>query len=56
MPIGDWVEGSQVDVSTGMGHVMINNAKVVKADIMTSNGVIHVIDTVLLPAEVAAAL
>ena len=50
------VEGSQVDVSTDMGHVMINNAKVVKADIMTSNGVIHVIDTVLLPAEVAAAL
>jgi len=50
------VEGSDVKVSSGMGHVMINNAKVVKADIMTSNGVIHVIDTVLLPADVAAAL
>jgi uncharacterized surface protein with fasciclin (FAS1) repeats len=50
------VEGSQVDISTKMGNVMINNAKVIKADIMTSNGVIHVIDTVLLPAEVAAAL
>ena len=50
------VEGSQVDISAKMGNVMINNAKVIKADIMTSNGVIHVIDTVLLPAEVAAAL
>lgn len=50
------VEGSQVDISANMGNVMINNAKVIKADIMTSNGVIHVIDTVLLPAEVAAAL
>jgi len=29
--------------------VMVNNAKVVQTDIMTSNGVIHVIDTVLLP-------
>jgi uncharacterized surface protein with fasciclin (FAS1) repeats len=29
--------------------VKINNAKVVKADIMASNGVIHVINSVLLP-------
>jgi len=29
--------------------VMVNNAKVVQTDIMTSNGVIHVIDTVLIP-------
>ena len=28
---------------------MINNAKVVKADIKTSNGIIHAIDTVLIP-------
>jgi uncharacterized surface protein with fasciclin (FAS1) repeats len=28
---------------------MVNNAKVIKTDIMASNGVIHVIDTVLLP-------
>ena len=32
------------------GGVMIDNAHVVKTDIATSNGVIHVIDTVLLPA------
>jgi transforming growth factor-beta-induced protein len=29
--------------------VMFNNATVAKADIIASNGVIHVIDTVLLP-------
>jgi uncharacterized surface protein with fasciclin (FAS1) repeats len=28
---------------------MVDNANVVKADIMTSNGVIHVIDAVILP-------
>jgi uncharacterized surface protein with fasciclin (FAS1) repeats len=28
---------------------MVNDAKVIKADVMASNGVIHVIDTVLLP-------
>jgi transforming growth factor-beta-induced protein len=32
-----------------MGNVYINNAKVILTDIETSNGVIHVIDTVLLP-------
>lgn len=36
----------QIDSSNG---VRINNATVIKADIHTSNGVIHVIDTVLLP-------
>jgi uncharacterized surface protein with fasciclin (FAS1) repeats len=43
------VEGSEVKVSV-MGKVVeINNAKVTKADIEASNGVIHVIDTVLMP-------
>jgi uncharacterized surface protein with fasciclin (FAS1) repeats len=42
------VEGSEISVD-GMNGVMINNAKVIKADIKTSNGVIHVIDTVLIP-------
>jgi len=32
-----------------MGSVMVNNAKVVKTDILCTNGVIHVIDTVVLP-------
>lgn len=42
------VQGSEVMIDSSNG-VMVNNAKVVKADIMTSNGVIHVIDTVLMP-------
>jgi uncharacterized surface protein with fasciclin (FAS1) repeats len=43
------VNGSMLKVSTHDGKVMINNADVVKPDIETSNGVIHVIDAVLLP-------
>ena len=36
-------------VSVKNGSVYINKSKVVKTDIMASNGVIHVIDTVLMP-------
>jgi uncharacterized surface protein with fasciclin (FAS1) repeats len=43
------VQGQEVMVSTKDGSVMINNAKVIMADVEASNGVIHVIDTVLLP-------
>jgi len=43
------VEGENVTISVKNGAVMVDNANVTKADIMTSNGVIHVIDTVLLP-------
>lgn len=42
------LQGSDVMISTEDG-VSINNAKVIKTDIKTSNGVIHVIDTVLVP-------
>jgi uncharacterized surface protein with fasciclin (FAS1) repeats len=42
------VEGSMLKIDTKDG-VTINNAKVIKADIECSNGVIHVIDTVLMP-------
>jgi uncharacterized surface protein with fasciclin (FAS1) repeats len=42
------VAGQSIDVTTDNG-VMINNAKVVKTDIVASNGVIHVIDTVIMP-------
>lgn len=42
------LEGSSIKVSTKDG-VRIGNAKVVQTDVMASNGVIHVIDTVLLP-------
>lgn len=42
------VQGSDVDIDA-MNGVSVNNAKVITADIETSNGVIHVIDTVILP-------
>lgn len=42
------VEGQSVNIDVGAG-VKVDNANVVKADIMASNGVIHVIDTVILP-------
>jgi uncharacterized surface protein with fasciclin (FAS1) repeats len=44
------VQGQTVTIDAADG-VKINNAKVVKADIECGNGVIHVIDTVLLPKE-----
>lgn len=44
------VSGDTLTIKT-MGGVMVDNAKVVKTDIKTSNGVIHVIDAVLLPRE-----
>lgn len=43
------LNGETVKVSVKDGNVMINKAKVVKADVNSSNGVIHVIDTVILP-------
>jgi len=42
------VQGSEIDVN-GKDGVMVDNAKVIKADIVTDNGVIHVIDTVIMP-------
>lgn len=43
------VNGQMVTVKASMGSVTIDKAKVVKTDIACSNGVIHVIDTVLMP-------
>ena len=43
------VNGQELTVKAQMGSVMVNNAKVVKTDILCTNGVIHVIDTVVLP-------
>jgi uncharacterized surface protein with fasciclin (FAS1) repeats len=43
------LQGSQVEISVSDGMVMINDSKVTQADVMASNGVIHVIDVVLLP-------
>ena len=41
--------GEDITVTIGMNGVMINNATVVVADITATNGVVHVIDAVLLP-------
>lgn len=43
-------EGQKLSVNGTMG-VMVNNAHVIQPDIQASNGVIHVIDTVLLPPK-----
>lgn len=42
------VQGSELTLAT-TGGVMVDNAKVVTADVAADNGVIHVIDTVLMP-------
>lgn len=43
------VNGQSLMLKVVDGKVMVDNATVIKADIMTSNGIIHVIDTVVLP-------
>lgn len=43
------VQGSDITVTLKDGKAMINNATVTAADIEASNGVVHVIDTVILP-------
>jgi uncharacterized surface protein with fasciclin (FAS1) repeats len=45
------VNGEMVNISTSGDSVMVNDATVTAADIMASNGVIHVIDSVILPPE-----
>jgi len=41
--------GAELDIKVTGETVMVNNAKVLKTDVVASNGVIHVIDTVLMP-------
>ena len=43
------VNGQSVKITVDGGKVKVNDANVVKADVAASNGVIHVIDAVLLP-------
>ena len=43
------VEGSTINITIQDGKVFINDAQVILADIECSNGIIHVIDTVILP-------
>ena len=43
------VEGSDIAIKTGAEGVTVAGAKVIKTDILCSNGVVHVIDTVIFP-------
>jgi uncharacterized surface protein with fasciclin (FAS1) repeats len=43
-------QGTDVKISLKGDTVMINNASVTQADVMASNGVIHIIDTVIIPS------
>ncbi len=45
------VNGQEVKISSEGGTVKVNDATVIKADIEASNGIIHVIDKVLLPNQ-----
>jgi len=50
------VEGANVDVSVGSSGVTVGGATVTQADIKASNGVIHVIDKVIVPSAIATAV
>lgn len=43
------VQGKSIAVKAGAGGVMVDAAKVIKTDIVADNGVIHVIDSVIVP-------
>lgn len=49
------VEGQSLTITVG-DSVMVNNATVIQTDIVTSNGVIHVIDAVMLPPDMVSKL
>ena len=46
------MEGSSVEITTNDGGVQVDGATVTTADVEASNGVIHVIDAVLIPEGV----
>lgn len=48
------VQGQSVAIKAADGKVMVDNAQVVKTDIMCSNGIVHVIDSVILPRAESA--
>jgi len=47
--------GSDLDIKSKR-DIMINKAKIIRADISTSNGIIHIIDRVIKPPEILAAV
>jgi uncharacterized surface protein with fasciclin (FAS1) repeats len=49
------VQGESINIDARIS-VKVNDANVVKADITASNGVVHVIDSVILPPSIISAL
>jgi len=49
LPSASTLLGKEVKIQTSGQSVMINDSKVVQTDIMCTNGVIHIVDTVILP-------
>ena len=49
------VNGSKITINPTGKSLMVNNSLVIKADIKSSNGIIHVIDSVLIPASKSTA-
>jgi uncharacterized surface protein with fasciclin (FAS1) repeats len=45
------VSGDAIDIKASGGTVMVDGAHVVKTDVQASNGIIHVIDTVIMPDD-----
>jgi len=45
----DSLSGKKIVIKASDGKVMVDGATVIKADVMANNGVIHVIDTVMMP-------
>jgi uncharacterized surface protein with fasciclin (FAS1) repeats len=45
------IQGEKLTVKTTGGKVTVNGANVVQADVMSNNGVAHVIDKVLMPTK-----
>jgi uncharacterized surface protein with fasciclin (FAS1) repeats len=55
--VGGNMFGSELTVTVGEdGTIMVDGATVIIPDLAPSNGIIHVIDSVLVPADVLAAL
>ncbi|MFN3522336.1 MAG: fasciclin domain-containing protein [Phenylobacterium sp.] len=49
------VAGTNVEIDGSGDHVMVNDADVIQSDVMATNGIVHVIDKVLMPGAPAAA-
>jgi uncharacterized surface protein with fasciclin (FAS1) repeats len=47
----EMLNGLATTISQDGSNIKINDATVIQADILASNGIIHAIDTVLLPSE-----